>query len=154
MKAKALPLFILTLFVAGVTFADSINPPFSATCECAGVHAYRAGTDFLGKLMKESWSIDERFFSKWNFVYAGGETIIIDGVEAPIFVQRPGVIIAGNPAVALMGAGIWTYAIHLRLEKIVASQVNAYGFASSNSKGVKARVVNLDCDFVIHRPVQ
>ena len=154
---KITSLFLLTLLLTCVSFAEStsINPPFSAICECVKGHAYRHGTDILGNPMPDEWSTNEDFRgSKWKFIYTGNNSIVIDGLRIPILAQHPGVIIAGKGSSNGIGASIWTYAIHLGLKKIVASQVNAFGGFLGKSQGLKTRSVNLKCKFDIHETGQ
>ena len=165
MGIKQLSVIVVLIFssantvegIRSIKKADSIltvNPPFSAICECIGAHGYRSGTDFLGNPIKDSWTTSEQFFSKWKFLYSGGDSIHIDGEKIPIIVQCSDVIMAGSSGVSWLGADVWTYAIHLGLRKIVACQVNAFGFAGSKLKGVKTRAVELDCVFQIHKSEQ
>jgi hypothetical protein len=152
MMIKIISMLLATFIFTTYSYAASINPPFSATCEDTETHGYRHGTDLDGKPMEESWTADEHFHSKWKILYSGGNSIIIDGKQADVLVQHAGVIIAGEkPATNGIASGIWTYAIHLGLKKVVATQVNAHGHFEKELQGVKARVVNLNCKFEIHK---
>ncbi len=142
------PLMILLATTSGVAHA---NPPFAATCQDVLTHGYRDATDLFGKPTGESWSTDEHFNSIWKFIYKGGEDIAIDDKHAYVVVEHPGVLIAIEGGTSGVASGVWSYAIHLGMERIVASQVNAFGsFADTGLKGVKARSVNLKCAFAFH----
>ncbi len=64
--------------------------------------------------------------------------------------QHPGVLIAIETSTSGFASGVWSYAIHLGMKKIVASQVNAAGFSDNLNQSVKARSVNLECIFAFH----
>ena len=108
-------------------------------------------TDLAGKPMKAGWTTNECFGGSWNFVYSGGDSIIIDGKQVIILTQHPGVLIAGDIASGAFASSIWTYAINLGLETIVASQVNAYGHPTIPDKGVNVRALSFKCKFNIHK---
>lgn len=124
------------------------NPAFVATCMDEATHAYRAGTDILGADIEEAWSTDERFHSTWTFQYDGGDQVLIDGKRGRVLAQHYGVmILSDEPSSNGVGASVWTYAVQLGMQKIVASQVNAYGGFGRPNRGVKARSTNLSCRF-------
>jgi len=98
--------------------------------------------------MKETWPTDERFDSTWMFQYDGGDQIIIDGKKGRLLAQHPGVLIVSNvPSSTGWAAGVWTYAIQFSMQRVVASEVNAYGGLELPIKGVRARSINLSCRF-------
>ena len=144
-------LAIAILFAAQTAGAGE-NPRFSATCTDVATHAYRAGTDIWGKSMQETWSTNnERFYATWKFEYDGKGHIFINGKEGRVLAQHPGVLIVSEvPRSNGVGAGVWTYAIQLGMKKVVASQVNANGGFEPQSRGVKARSTNFDCQFDIN----
>ena len=144
---------ILMLMVVCNSFASpvKVNPPFSATCEDVVIHAYREGTDMLGKPMIESWTTNEHLDDQWRFIYTGGKSIIMDGKKLNIIVQHPGVIIVGSSSTNGYASSLWTYAIHLGLKKVVGSEVNAFGTYDDKGLGVKARAINMKCEFEIHK---
>lgn len=138
---------VAMLFLAAPVIAAE-NPKFTATCKDLLTHGYRDGTDVQGNPMEESWSTDERFNTSWTFQYGGADEILIDGKRGRVVTQHPGVLIVSDVSDSNgTGAGIWTYAIHLGMQKIVASQVNAYGGFSPPDRGVKARSTNFTCRF-------
>ena len=134
--------------------AASTNPPFAATCQDVLTHVYRDETDVLGNPMGEKWSTDEHFNIIWKFIYEGGDHIIVGGKRAQIIAQHPGVLIvletSGGQQGSGFASGVWSYAIHLVMKRIVASQVNAFGTRDSPDHGVKSRSVNLKCTFTFH----
>jgi len=145
MKRKLI--LIATLVLSQHVWAAE-NPKFTAICTDVVTHGYRASTDISGVPMKETWSTDERFDSAWTFQYDGGDQIIIDGRKGRLLAQHPGVLIASNePSSTGWAAGVWTYAIQLSMQRVVASEVNAYGGFEQPIKGVRARSINLSCRF-------
>jgi len=139
----------LILLLVDHSHAASSNPPFAASCQDVLTHAYRDGTDLHGKPVGESWSNDEHFNSTWKFVYKGGRQITIDDKQAIVVQEHPGVLIAIEGSTNGQASGVWSYAIHLGMKKVVASQVNAFG-SLDDAKGVKARSVNLKCIFAFN----
>jgi hypothetical protein len=82
------------------------------------------------------------------FQYDGGDQIFIDGKRGRVLTQHPGVLILSDVSSSNgIGAGVWTYAVQLGMQKIVASQVNAHGGLDRPMRGVKARSTNLICEF-------
>jgi hypothetical protein len=139
--------FALLVLVAQMAWATD-NPKFLATCRDETTHGYRAETDISGNPMEEAWTTNERFDSAWTFQYDGGGQILIDGKRGRVLAQHPGVLILSDvPFSNGIGAGVWTYAVQLGIQKIVASQVNAHGGLDRSIHGVKARSTNLACEF-------
>jgi len=127
-----------------LVFASLIS---NATCKDKQVVAYRYETDVNGKVIADEWSEGEKFASKWHFLYASGSEVIVDGKRLPIVARNGPCLIVASPGEAPLGAGIWVYAINVKLRSIVASQVNAHiGFGT----GIKTRSVCFDCNFQIH----
>jgi hypothetical protein len=145
-------LFIGLVLFGSVTFAhgDSPNPGFEATCRDVNTHGYRGTTNFPGEEMEESWTTSERFGSSWRFKFTPPDQMQVDGESARILTQNPGVlIIMETPGNNGNAASVWMYAIHIGLQKVVASQVNAFGGFEGGGRGVKARSTNFECGFVI-----
>lgn len=153
-KSVNLPIVVMIawnlLVVYSALASPSTNPPFSATCQDVVAHAYRDGTDISGKSMGEEWTTDERFSMVWKFSYKGGKDITIDDKQAYVILQHPGVLIAIEGRTNGYASGMWSYAIHLGMKRIVASQVNAAGDFDPELQEVKARSVNLSCTFAFH----
>ena len=72
--------------------------------------------------------------------------MIIDGKSVEIVARTVDgtILLAIEGGANASAVSAWTYAIHLKLKKIVASQVNAYSLLGD---GVKARSVCLECEF-------
>lgn len=126
-------------------------PPFSATCSDVQVEAYRYETDTNGKVISNHWSRGEKFLGgKWKFLYAGEDKVVVDGEPRQIIAAQGGSLIVASPVSAPLGAGIWVYAIHTKLQRIVAAQVHV-----SESKwlggAIKTRSVQFECDFSFHK---
>ena len=150
---KLLIILALAFLMCAVTncFAEPPNPAFDATCECVENRGYRNMTDLAGKRMKAGWTTNESFGGSWNFIYSGGDSIVIDGKQVSILMQHPGVLIAGDIGGTGFASSAWTYAINLGLGTIVASQVNAYGHPTIQDTGVKVRALSFKCKFNIHK---
>jgi len=148
---KAIAFVGLILLIVDHSHAASSNPPFAASCQDVLTHGYRDGTDLNGKPVAESWSNDEHFNSTWKFVHKGGQQITIDDKQAIIALEHPGVLIVIDGSTNGHASGVWSYAIHLGMKKVVASQVNAFGSLDDTTRlGVKARAVNLKCIFAFN----
>jgi hypothetical protein len=147
---KRLLLGLVLLGQVASAYGDSGNPSFEATCRDVNTHGYRGTTNFAGEEMEESWTTSEKFGSTWDFKFSPPNNMQIDGKSARILAQNPGIIIAmetpGNNGNA---ASVWMYAIHLGLQTVAASQVNAFGGLDEGRRGVKARSTNFDCRFVV-----
>lgn len=129
--------------LVSISYAEDLYS-FAATCKDKNVVAYRYSIDANGKVKEDKWSKGEKFTSKWNFKYKGGDTIILDGKVFPISSKSGPCLVFSDDTESLLGIGIWVYAINLKLKKIVAAQVQA-GHGIIN--GVKTRSVCLDCVF-------
>jgi hypothetical protein len=141
-------LAVTAILVLAAPVIAAENPKFVATCTDVSTHGYRAGTDISGVPFEEPWSTDERFNATWTFQFDGGDQILIDGQRGHLLAQHPGVLILSDvPGSNGIGAGVWTFAIQLGMQKVVASQVNAYGSFDPPDRGVKARSTNLTCRF-------
>jgi len=146
-------LFIMLMLIASATLVhgESPNPGFEAVCRDVNTHGYRDATDIHGEKMEESWTTAEKFDSSWKFKFTPPGQMQVDGKPALILTQNPGVIIAmetpGNNGYA---ASVWMYAIHIGMQKVVGSQVNAFGGFETGRRGVKARSTNFDCGFQIN----
>lgn len=139
---------VLAILAASLPSVADDNPSFTAICEDVETHAYRNATDMHGNPMIKSWSTDEMFNMTWRFRYEGGNDIRIDGDRGHVLAGHPGVLtVADNPSSTGIGAGIWVYALHVGMEKVVASQVNAYGGFEQGDQGIKVRSTELECSF-------
>lgn len=147
-KKFHLMFLLFTLLLAPASFALADEPsPFIADCKAKQVIAYRYSTDLNGKIKTDKWSKGEKFEAGWHFFYSGGNTVKLDDVHLPILAKTGPCLIVAEPTEAPFGAGIWVYAINLKLRKIVAAQVQTnFGLIGD---GVKTRSVSLDCDFKI-----
>jgi hypothetical protein len=133
-----------------VAHGDFTNPGFEAICRDVNTHGYRGTTNFTGEEMEESWTTSERFGSTWEFKFVPPNNMQVDGKSARILAQNPGVIIAmETPGTNENAASVWMCALHLGLQTVVASQVNAFGGLDGGRRGVKARSTSFDCGFVI-----
>ncbi len=126
-------------------------PPFSATCSDVQVEAYRYETDINGKVITNHWSRGEKFSGgKWKFLYTGEDKVVVDGEPKQIVAAHGGSLLVASPLSAPFGAGVWVYAIHTKLRRIVAAQVHV-----SESKwlggAIKTRSVQLEYDFSFDR---
>lgn len=137
----------LALFAATQSKASD-NPSFTAVCQDVVTHGYRDSTDIAGEPMGDSWSENEQFNSRWTFSYDGDRRVTIDGDPGHVLAAHPGVLIISDaPFSNGYGAGIWVYALHIGMKKIVASQVHAHGGFEPEDRGVKARSTELKCSF-------
>src|SRR5690606_1075691 len=94
------------------------------------------------------WTTAEKFGSMWKFTFTPPDQIRIDEKMGYVLAQNPGlVIVVEAPGNNGNAAGVWTYAIHIGMQKVVGSQVNAYGGYGAPTSGVKARSTNFDCSF-------
>lgn len=146
-------LLITLVLITSTTIAhgESSNPGFEAICKDVNTHGYRDTTDLNGKKMEESWTTTEKFGSQWRFKFTPPGQVQIDGKPARILAQNPGIIIVmENPGNNGYSASVWTYAIHIGMQKVVGSQVNAFGVLDTGNLGVKARSTNFDCGFEIN----
>ncbi|BEH13086.1 hypothetical protein [Marinobacter shengliensis] len=129
-------------------FGQGQNPAFDAICKDVNTHGYRDATDFREDQSGGVWTTAEKFGSTWKFTFTPPDQISIDEKMGYVLAQNPGLIIVveapGNNGNA---AGVWTYAIHIGMQKVVGSQVNAYGTYGAPRSGVKARSTNFDCNF-------
>ena len=136
-------LFLVLLFSGSQAFSAG----FTAVCKADGVHGYRHSTDTNGKLMPVEWSDDESFFDDWTFVYDGSDTLTLDGKEI-VLLTKGQLIFAVDAATSEIAGSVWSYALNLDINEIVATQVNAF---NSYVVGVKARVVSFNCEFMEHK---
>lgn len=147
MTKRIIGISLLMLFVIPI-HAQVSNPGFNATCKDLNTHGYRAANDLQGNSMPGGWTTSEKFNSTWQFSFTPPDKLLIDGKPAYILAQNTGVIIAAEaPAANSNSAGVWTYAIHLGMKKILASQVNAAGNFDPRTQIIKARTTNFNCDF-------
>lgn len=133
---------VLLVSLAARAGAEIKPAPFDAVCHAVETHAYRSDST-LGA----EWSTGEKFLGDpWKFRYRGDDYVLIDDRKVPIVARLEDIIIiAADAGEALFGAGIWSYAINLKLGAIVASQVN--GHDDVFSTGVKTRSVEFNCNF-------
>ena len=134
---------LVSLLLVSLSSAEDLYP-FTATCKDKQVIAYRYSIDVNGKVKDEEWSKGEKFTSKWNFKYTGGDTIMLDGKVFPIVSKSGPCLVFSDNTEPLFGIGIWVYAINLKLKKIVAAQVQT---GNGIVNGIKTRSVCLDCVF-------
>ena len=125
---------------------QALGDGFTAVCDADGVHAYRHDTTMSGDDMGAEWTSGEKFAGKWRFTF-DGERIEIDGEEAGLLFWDGNVLAATTGDSTDSSVSIWTYAINLDLEDIVAAQVNAYRVMGT---GIKTRAVNFVCEFTYH----
>ena len=139
-------LFLFIIFATTNAFPGETSQQFTAVCKDIETHAYRYSTDMNGKVISNEFTSDEKFGSVWNFKYTGGDNLIIDGKKAVIIARTADgtILLAINGGANAGAVSAWSYAIHLKLKKIVASQVNAFTLLGD---GVKARSVCLECEF-------
>ncbi len=140
-------LFLFMTLVATHVFAGEGIQPFTAVCKDIETHAYRYSTDMDGKVYTNEFESGEKFGGDWKFNYTGGDHIIIDGNKAATIIGTAAsgtIILAIEGSGNVLSVGAWSYAIHLKLKRIVASQVHA---SSLIGDSVKARSVKLECDF-------
>ena len=123
------------------SFTLSAAPAFKFQCNDVKTVAYRMDVA-SGKTISEGWG-DESFGSTWNFEYDGvSKDVLIDG--------KPNLAIIGDDTVIILefsnngiAQSLWSYALHLKMNKVVATQVNAAeGLGMSV---IKSRVVELRC---------
>lgn len=147
-KIKSLVFFVSFILPSHVLLADYENPVFSAVCKESSARTYMAATDMEGNEDKASWSNNGTISPEgWKFHYRGGNNIEIDGNDVPIFAQHEGVIIAVDSGSNGYGANAWSYAIHLGLNRVVASMVNGYVHADGKLSGILTTSIELKCDF-------
>jgi hypothetical protein len=129
----------------------SQNPAFEAVCRDVNTHGYRDGTDLHGDHLGGTWTTAEKFGSTWKFTFTPPDQILIDDKTAYVLTQTPGLIIAAEaPGNNGNAAGVWTYAIHIGMQKVVGSHVNAFGGFEAPMRGVKARSTNFGCNFQLN----
>jgi len=150
-KRFKLSFLAVTVFGAMITYAEFTyaegNRPFHASCEEKSARTYWTSTDLDGKLKRDSWGKKGTVSTTWEFSYARGSVIDVDGKKTPILVQHPGVIIAGHGSTNGIASGMWTYAIHIGLGKVVVTNVNGFGTPNVKLAGISASSIQLDCDF-------
>ena len=130
------------------SYAQSSNPGFEASCKDVVTHGYRASTDIQGNDIGDSWTTNEEFNSSWHFSFTPPDKLFIDNNPAYILAQNPGLIIAAEaPGNNGDAAGVWTYAIHLGMKEVVASQVNAAGDFAPQMQSIKTRSTSFTCEF-------
>jgi len=138
--------FCLLLILPTISVAEvSSVKPFSAVCTDVHVAAYRYELDLEGKVTSDEWSEGEKFGSKWKIIYTGDDSVVVDDEKLPVVALNGPSIIFASPGNALFGAGIWVYAVNLKLKKIVAAQVNSHDGLGT---GIKTRSVEFKCDFL------
>ena len=95
-----------------------------------------------GQIIGKGWG-EESFGSSWTFEYLGyGEEVFIQDKPNYAFINKGTVVILEYAANAI-SQSLWTYAINLKMDTVVATQVNAaVGLGMSN---IKSRVVELEC---------
>ena len=124
-------------------FSLSLNaaPAFKFQCNDKKTVGYRMDKS-SGQVLSDKWG-EESFGSTWNFEYDGvSKEVLIDGKPNFAFFGEDTVIILeyANNGIA---QSLWTYAVQLKMDKVVASQVNAAeGMGRST---IKSRVVELNC---------
>lgn len=127
------------------------NPAFEAVCRDLNTHGYRDATDFHGDHPGGIWTTAEKFGSTWKFTFTPPDQIRIDDKTAYVLAQNPGLLIAAEaPGNNEDAVTFWTYAINIGMQRVVGSQVNAYGGFEALTRGVKARSTNFDCDFQLN----
>jgi hypothetical protein len=138
----------LMLLGVATSHAQSSNPGFEAVCKDIVTHGFRSATDIQGENLGDSWTTNEKFNSSWQFSFSPPDKLRIDNKPAFILAQNPGLIIAAEaPGNNGNAAGVWTYAIHLGMRKVVASQVNAAGNFDPRMQIIKARTTSFSCEF-------
>lgn len=148
---KRLAVGLMLTIAAMLAHGQSPNPGFEAVCRDIVTHGYRDGTNIHGENMGESWTTAEKFGSSWTFKFSPPDKIFIDDKPAYVLAQNSGVIIAAEaPGNNGNATGVWTYALHLGMKKVVGSQVNAAGGFDPAMRSVKARSTNFDCEFKLN----
>lgn len=132
-------------------------PSFIATCYAGETRRYDYFTDYNGNVVAEEWSENEKFLNKdaWEiFSYESGDNFVSlfkANAKASIVARYGYLIIASDPFEALGGVGVWSYAINLHLDKIVATSTHTEGMSLQKkdkaATGLKARIVQLQCEF-------
>ena len=144
-NASIVAVFIFAVFVQ----AAQAVPSFKAVCEQADVKTFRHTVDDSGTPVHHEWTDGEKFAGPWIFSYEGGDRMMIDNRPAYVTGDVRGVLVAVQPESTSVAAGIWTYAIHIPLRMITASQVHGYddpGFPAG-SREIKARALSFRCLF-------
>lgn len=146
---KTMLVIFFAVFSASILAETESVKPFSAVCTDKHVAAYRYALDIEGKEVKgNGWSSGEKFISgEWKILYSGGKYVTLDGKKIPIVARAGANLIFAKPGIALFGADIWSYAVNLKLKKVVAAQVHSF---DGLGDGIKTRSIELKCKFVIH----
>lgn len=117
---------------------------FKFSCAAEKGIGYRFDTDFSGKSMGAEWSQETGFNSDWTFEYPGyGDDVFIDGKPALGFVGNK-TVMALEFSENEFGQSLWSYAINLQLDRVVAAQVNTANLTNV-SGSMKARAIPLKC---------
>ena len=100
-------------------------------------------------MLPDEWSTDETFpGDHWEtFKYTQGQDFVIlqkTNKRLPIVASYEGGIVIVEVSVGASAVSVWSYAINLKMQRIVASQVNSYAVFGT---GIKGRVVQLECTF-------
>ena len=143
--------FILTIGGAfPFAFASSVLPSFTAVCDDKNTHSFRSGIDLLGKMLPDNWSAEYDEFPGpiWEtFKYMQGQNFLLlerANKRLPITAYHDGGMVVVDVAATADAVSVWTYAINVKIKRIVASQVNSFAALGT---GVKGRVVELECAF-------
>lgn len=102
---------------------DVQGPAFAAECTDVETHAFRNDDR---EETTDGWTSDEKFFGDLKIIYEGGDTATIDGQQVGIGWVQPDLMIATDPGLAPndVCAAVWSFAIHLSMETVVASEVH------------------------------
>ena len=133
----AIPLIIV------MSQQTSATEKFKMLCKAQEGIGYRYDTDLNGAPMNEKWTSETGFSSDWLFEYPGtGDDIFIDNKAALGFLSAK-TAIAIEYAENNNAQSVWSYAINLQINRVVASQVNTNIFGSAS--GMKTRSIVLGC---------
>ena len=158
-------IFTLFLVLGAISVGNAGEPisnwpetqSFVATCEAQGTRRYDHLTNLSGELVTREWSKNEKFFTDgpWEvFSYKSGDSyvhLLKTDTRAKIVARFPNLLIANHSSEGTRGISVWSYAMNLHLNEIVAAQTNASGSNGEDKDkvmaGLKARIVQLKCDF-------
>ncbi len=151
MCAKTLLNIAIILVITTAAYSATEPRSFNATCIDKQTHGYRANTDLTGeRMLPDTWSTDEKFIGGHfeTFRYISGQNSVHltkRNLNAPIVAKTSNTIIFVDVHQAETAISLWSYAVNLRIKKIVGTQVNAF---ENFGTGLKARVVELQCEFL------
>ena len=135
----------LTVLAIGLPFPVYAES-FTGLCKDDVGKGFRNETDLSGMPSVRDWTEDENFGGTWRFHYDNSKTeLMIDGKPTVMIVRDGKQMIALQFSQNETAVSLWSYAINLNLEEVVASQVNSFNMGPWN--GLKSRAISFTCNF-------